>query len=162
MEKIVRYDVIVIGAGPGGYAAAIRSAQLGLKIACIEKRETLGGTCLNVGCIPSKALLHSSEWFWKIKKEGKNHGILAKEIAYDFQVMTKRKDQVVSGFTKGIESLFKKNKVDWIKGNARLKSPNTVEVAGQIHDAKFFILATGSEPSSLPFLPFDEKKVLSS
>ncbi|MBM3184040.1 MAG: FAD-dependent oxidoreductase, partial [Chlamydiae bacterium] len=158
----MNYDVIVIGAGPGGYAAAIRAAQLGLKTACIEKRETLGGTCLNVGCIPSKALLHSSEWFWKMKKEGKENGLLMKDLSFDYSVMTERKNRVVSGFTKGIEGLFQKNKVTWIKGEGRFKDPHTVEVKGESHAAKHFILATGSEPVPLPFLPFDEKKILSS
>jgi dihydrolipoamide dehydrogenase len=138
------YDVVVIGAGPGGYVAAIRAAQLGLKTVCIEKRKTLGGTCLNVGCIPSKALLHDSE--------------LSKDL---FQMM-QRKEKVVSGFTSGIESLFKKNKVDWIKGSACLKSANSIDVDGKIIESKYIILATGSEPVSLPFLPFNETTILSS
>ncbi|MBX7065705.1 MAG: dihydrolipoyl dehydrogenase [Parachlamydiales bacterium] len=138
------YDVVVIGSGPGGYVAAIRAAQLGLKTACIEKSKTLGGTCLNVGCIPSKVLLHDSEH------------------SNDFAKMMQRKTKVVSGFTGGVEFLFKKNKVDWIQGAAKLKSPTSISVNGQNIEAKNIILATGSEPVSLPFLPFDEKKILSS
>lgn len=138
------YDVIVIGSGPGGYVAAIRAAQLGLKTACIEKGKTLGGTCLNVGCIPSKVLLNDTE------------------ISTDFANIMARKTQVVSGFTGGIEGLFKKNKVDWIQGAGRLKGAHQVEVQGAVFSTKYIILATGSEPVSLPFLPFDEKTILSS
>lgn len=155
----MNYDVIVIGSGPGGYVAAIRAAQLGLKTACVEKEKTLGGTCLNVGCIPSKTLLHSSELYWKIQREP---GISAKGISYDFAQMMAHKGNVVAGFTKGIEGLFKKNKVDWIAGKAAFKDPHHISVAGQILEAKNFILATGSEPIALPFLPFDEKRILSS
>ncbi len=136
--------MVVIGSGPGGYVAAIRAAQLGLKTACIEKNKTLGGTCLNVGCIPSKVLLHDSEG------------------STDFAKMMGRKTKVVSGFTEGIEFLFKKNKIDWIAGRATLKGPHTISVDGKSIEAKNIILATGSEPVSLPFLPFDEKKILSS
>jgi dihydrolipoamide dehydrogenase len=135
------YDLCVIGAGPGGYVAAIRAAQLGMKVACVEKRATLGGTCLNVGCIPSKALLHDSEH------------------SQDFPAMMERKNKVVSGFTSGIEMLFKKNKVDWIKGEAVFES--STKLTNGI-EAKHFLIATGSEPIELPFMPFDEKTVLSS
>lgn len=138
------YDVVVIGSGPGGYIAAIRAAQLGLKTACIEKNKTLGGTCLNVGCIPSKVLLHDSE------------------NSTDFAKMMARKTKVVSGFTGGVEFLFKKNKIDWISGHGRLKGPNTIDVDGKTIETKTVILATGSEAIALPFLPFDEKKILSS
>lgn len=138
------YDVVVIGSGPGGYVAAIRAAQLGLKTACIEKGKTLGGTCLNVGCIPSKVLLHDTE------------------VSHDFAKMMGRKTEVVSGFTSGIEFLFKKNKIDRISGHGKLKGPNTIDVDGKIIEAKNIVLATGSAPISLPFLPFDEKKILSS
>ncbi len=134
----------MIGSGPGGYVAAIRAAQLGLKTACIEKDQTLGGTCLNVGCIPSKVLLHDSEF------------------SKDFAKMMARKNKVVSGFTNGIEFLFKKNRIDWISSYGRLKSPNEIDVNGKTLEAKNIILATGSAPISLPFLPFDEKKILSS
>ena len=156
------YDVVVIGSGPGGYVAAIRAAQLGLKTACIEKSPTLGGTCLNVGCIPSKALLHSSEFYWQVKKEGAEQGFKVQGLQLDFPQMMARKEKTVQGFTKGIEGLFKKNKIDWIQGHGKLKGPHQIEVGGQVVEAKNIILATGSEPISLPFLPFDEKKVLSS
>jgi dihydrolipoamide dehydrogenase len=152
------YDVIVIGSGPGGYVAAIRAAQLGLKTACIEKSPTLGGTCLNVGCIPSKALLHTTEVYTSIQEE---EGLHAKPT-YDFSAIMARKEKVVLGFTKGIEGLFKKNKIDWIQGSASFKDPNTLSVANQTLQAKSFILATGSEPIPLPFLPFDETVILSS
>ncbi len=138
------YDVVVIGSGPGGYVAAIRSSQLGLKTACIEKNKTLGGTCLNVGCIPSKVLLHDSA-----NSKG-------------FSEMMERKTKVVSGFTSGIELLFKKNKIDSFQGEGVFQDPHTISVGGQKIEAKYIILATGSEPISLPFLPFDEKKILSS
>lgn len=138
------YDVVVIGSGPGGYVAAIRAAQLGLKTACIDKNTTLGGTCLNVGCIPSKVLLHDSEH------------------SKDFAKMMERKREVVSGFTLGIEGLFKKNKIDWIQGFGTLSGPNAISVEEKTIEAKHIILATGSEPVALPFLPFDEKKILSS
>lgn len=155
------YDVVVIGSGPGGYVAAIRAAQLGLKTACIEKDPTLGGTCLNVGCIPSKSLLQSSELYSQILHHSKEHGIQA-TAKLDFSQMMKRKDQVVSGFNQGIQGLFKKNKITHIKGKATFVSPTTVTAAGQEITSKNFILATGSEPTPLPFLPFDEKQVLSS
>lgn len=156
------YDVVVIGAGPGGYVAAIRAAQLGLKVACIEKRSSLGGTCLNVGCIPSKTLLHSTEWFWKLEQEGAHQGILAGSLSCDWQKMQKRKEDVVLQLTKGIDGLFRKNKIDRIVGEGKLKDPHTVVVGNQKIEGKSIILATGSEPIALPFLPFDEKKILSS
>lgn len=158
----MNYDVIVIGAGPGGYVAAIRCAQLGLKTACIEKSKTLGGTCLNVGCIPSKALLHSSERYWDTQKHLSEQGILVDGVRLDFLQMMRRKETIISGFTQGIEGLFKKNKVEWIQGEAHLKGGYFVEVAGQTFESRFFILATGSASIGLPFLPFDEKRVLSS
>lgn len=158
----MNYDVVVIGSGPGGYVAAIRSAQLGLKTACIEKSKTLGGTCLNIGCIPSKALLHSSELYWKLKKEGASHGLLFSESSCDLSQMMARKEGVVASFVKGIEGLFQKNKVTWIQGEGRLKTPHAVAVGETTIEARFIVLATGSEPISLPFLPFDEKRVLSS
>lgn len=156
------YDVCVIGAGPGGYVAAIRASQLGLKTVCVEKESALGGTCLNVGCIPSKALLQSSEYYDLLKHEGALHGIRYKEIAIDFPVMMKRKEEVVKTLTTGVAGAFKKNKVAHIKGKARFTSPTTIDVDGQQVTAKHFILATGSEPISLPFLPFDERVIVSS
>lgn len=158
----MKYDVIVIGSGPGGYVAAIRASQLGLKTACVEKSPTLGGTCLNVGCIPSKALLHSSEFYYKMQHEAAGLGISVKSASADFSKMMERKAKTVAGFTKGIEGLFKKNKIDWLKGHGKLNGPHTIEVNGESHEAASIILATGSEPAGLPFLPFDEKKVLSS
>lgn len=142
--------------------AAIRAAQLGLKTACIEKDKTLGGTCLNVGCIPSKALLHSSELMAKIAHEMADNGIQVSEYALDFAKMMARKNKIVGTFNKGIEGLFQKNKIDWIQGSAKLLGGHQVEVAGKIIEGKSIILATGSEPTSLPFLPFDEKKIVSS
>jgi dihydrolipoamide dehydrogenase len=165
-----QYDVAIIGAGPGGYVAAIRAAQLGLKTACIEKSRALGGTCLNVGCIPSKTLLQSSEFYWKTKHEGALHGIEGIESGkLDFQKMMARKEKVVAGFNEGIGALFKKNKIDRFIGEAQLVGPNQITVTSgasqltqQIIEARHIILATGSEPISLPFLPFDEKRILSS
>lgn len=156
------YDVIVIGSGPGGYVAAIRAAQLGLKTACIEKTPALGGTCLNVGCIPSKALLHSSEFYWKMQHEAKELGIEVEKPKLNFQQMMARKQKIVSGFNNGVAALFKKNKITRYTGSAAFVSPTTIDVGGQQLSAKNIILATGSEPAGLPFLPFDEKKVLSS
>jgi dihydrolipoamide dehydrogenase len=156
------YDVIVIGSGPGGYVAAIQAAKLGLKTVCIEKNPTLGGTCLNVGCIPSKALLSSSEFFAKVAKDGALHGVIVENLQPDLLQMMKRKEKIVSSFTTGIEGLFKKNKVDWIRGEATLKDAHTVMVGNEEIRGTSMILATGSQPISLPFLPFDEKKILSS
>lgn len=156
------YDVIVIGAGPGGYVAAIRCAQLGLKTACIESRKTLGGTCLNVGCIPSKTLLQSTEYYELLAKKADEHGLTVKEAGYDFKKMMQRKEEVVKGLVDGIASLFKKNKIDWIEGKARFSGENEVEVEGKKYSASNFILATGSDSIELPFLPFDEKVVVSS
>ena len=155
------YDVIVIGSGPGGYVAAIRASQLGLKTACIEKGK-LGGTCLNVGCIPSKALLHSTELYAKLSREYSDNGIAIEGAKADLARMMQRKEKIVAGFNQGIKLLFKQNKVDWIQGEAKLKSGTSVEVSGKKIEARFIILATGSEPIELPFLKFDEEKVLSS
>jgi dihydrolipoamide dehydrogenase len=153
------YDVLVIGAGPGGYVAAIRAAQLGLKTACVESRETLGGTCLNVGCIPSKALLHASEKFEEV-----NSGMLAKYgvnvsgASLDLPTMMGEKDKVVSGLTGGIAFLFKKNKVDWLKGHASFKDAHSVEVAGKTVTAKNIVIATGSSVTPLPGVEIDNAK----
>lgn len=160
------YDAVVIGSGPGGYVTAIRLAQLGLKTACVEKGSTLGGTCLNVGCIPSKALLQSTEHLSWLKHSAKEHGITCSDVSMDFNQLMKRKEGVVQGLTQGVASLFKKNKIDRIEGTARFISKDTIEVVNgsskQEISAKYFILATGSEPIALPFLPFDEKTVVSS
>lgn len=159
------FDIAVIGSGPGGYVAAIRAAQLGFKTVCIEKENTLGGTCLNVGCIPSKALLHSTQFYSEIKKEGKSLGVIVDALSFDFPLMMGRKEKIVSQFTSGIDFLFKKNKVEKLQGTACLLDANTIEVTSSNKKnikAKYILLATGSVPISLPFLPFDEKKVLSS
>ena len=153
------YDVLVIGAGPGGYVAAIRAAQLGLKTACAEGRETLGGTCLNVGCIPSKALLHGSELF-----EEAAHGTLAKfgvkvgKVELDLPTLQGEKATAVKELTGGIEFLFKKNKVDWLKGYATFKGAHTVDVAGKAITAKNIIVATGSSVTPLPGVDVDNDK----
>lgn len=161
-----KYDVVVIGSGPGGYVAAIRCAQLGLKTACVEKEKTLGGTCLNVGCIPSKALLQSSEHYDWIRHESKTHGISCPEVSIDFPQMMIRKEQVVKSLVQGVATLFKKHKIENIQGTARFISANQIEVSSsngsQTIEASSFILATGSEPIPLPFLPFDEKVIVSS
>ncbi len=156
------FDVVVIGSGPGGYVAAIRAAQLGLKTACIEKDEPLGGTCLNVGCIPSKTLLHASEEYWKLKTKGKKLGINCSSLEFEWPAMQQERKSVIKGFNKGIEGLFKKNKITRILGSASLTSPHQIDIQGMKISAKNIILATGSEPIPLPFLPFDEKFVLSS
>jgi dihydrolipoamide dehydrogenase len=156
------FDVIVIGAGPGGYVCAIRAAQLGMKVACVEKRATLGGTCLNVGCIPSKALLQSSEHFDEAKHKLAEHGVNVGAVSLDLAKMQARKGEVVSANVKGIEFLFKKNKVTWLKGAGRIAAPGKVEVAGTTYDAKNIVVATGSESIPLPGIAVDEKRVVTS
>jgi dihydrolipoamide dehydrogenase len=157
------FDVIVIGAGPGGYVAAIRATQLGLKTACVESRETLGGTCLNVGCIPSKALLHASELF-----EEAAHGTLAKwgvkvgSVEVDLDTMHAGRREAVGGLTKGIEFLFKKNKVTWLKGHARFTGANSLDVAGQSYSAKNIVIATGSSVTPLPGVEIDQERIVDS
>jgi dihydrolipoamide dehydrogenase len=157
------YDVIVIGAGPGGYVAAIRAAQLGLKTACVESRETLGGTCLNVGCIPSKALLHASELF-----EEANHGTLAKwgvktsGVELDLPTMHATRDEAVKGLTQGVAFLFKKNKVEWLKGHARFTGKDAIDVGGTAYRAKNFVIATGSSVTPLPGVEIDQEKIVDS
>ena len=161
------YDLVVIGAGPGGYVAAIRAAQLGMKVACVEKRDALGGTCLNIGCIPSKALLDSSELFHLAKSRFGVHGIKTGEVSLDLPAMLARKDKVVKELTDGVRFLFKKNKIDAVFGNAKITSPNSVAVkkndGGEVTlDTKNILIATGSAPIALPFLPFDGQTVVSS
>lgn len=158
-EQSYDYDVLIIGAGPGGYVAAIRAAQLGLKTACVESRETLGGTCLNVGCIPSKALLHGSEMF-----EEAAHGTLAKfgvktgKVELDLGALLGEKDEAVKGLTGGIEYLFRKNKVTWLKGHARFANAHSVEVGGETVTAKNIVIATGSSVTPLPGVDVDNAK----
>ena len=161
-------DVVVIGGGPGGYVAAIRAAQLGLSTVVVEMDRTLGGTCVNVGCIPSKALLESSHHFEFMGHEAAPHGISLADLKIDVATMLKRKDDVVGQNTKGLEFLFRKNKITWAKGFGTLKAGNVVEVRGAPPDnnitswqAKHVIIATGSVPIELPFLKYDEERVLS-
>jgi dihydrolipoamide dehydrogenase len=156
------YDVIVIGGGPGGYVAAIRCAQLGLKTACVEGRESLGGTCLNVGCIPSKALLHASHQLHEAEHNFAKMGLTGKSPSVDWKQMQAYKADVIDGNTKGIEFLFKKNKVDWIKGWGSIPAAGQVKVGDDIHQAKNIIIASGSVPSSLPGIEIDEQIVVTS
>ena len=160
------FDVIVIGGGPGGYVCAIRAAQLGLKTACIESRSTLGGTCLNVGCIPSKSLLNLSENFNKAKKNFSTFGIETGTVTLNLSKMMKIKEKSVTTLTKGIEFLFKKNKVTYIKGQASIKSSNEIKVqennSQKVYKTKNIIISTGSIPTSLPGIKIDEKIIVSS
>jgi len=162
-----RYDVLVIGAGPGGYVAAIRAAQLGMNVACIEKRATLGGACLNVGCIPSKALLDSSELYVQAQTHLTKHGIQVGSLRLDLAAMLARKDRIVKSLTDGVAFLFKKNKVASYVGSGRLMGEGKVAVTGAnaeeiILEAQHIILATGSEPATLPSLPLDGTAIVSS
>ena len=156
------YDVIVIGAGPGGYVCAIRAAQLGLKTACVEGRATLGGTCLNIGCIPSKALLHASHMAHEAHENFATMGLNIPAPVVDWAKMQAYKDDVVSQNTKGIEFLFKKNKVDRLTGWATIPAPGQVKVGDEVHTARHIVIATGSEASSLPGITVDEKTVVTS
>ncbi|UDF32640.1 UNVERIFIED_ORG: dihydrolipoyl dehydrogenase (plasmid) [Roseateles sp. XES5] len=155
------FDLVVIGAGPGGYVAALRAAQAGKRVACIDERATAGGTCLNVGCIPSKALLSSTQ-HWAELKTLADHGIEMEAPRFDLSRMMARKDRVVSDLTKGIAFLFKKAGVDFIQGRATIAAPGQVVVDGRTIAARHILIATGSEPAALPGVPFDEKRVLSS
>jgi len=156
------YDVIVIGSGPGGYVSAIRCSQLGLKTACVEGRDTLGGTCLNVGCIPSKALLHASHQLHEAQHNFAKMGLKGKSPSVDWTQMLAYKDEVIEGNTKGVEFLFKKNKIDWLKGWGSIPEAGKVKVGDETHNAKNIIIASGSEPSSLPGIEVDEKMVVTS
>ena len=163
----MQYDVIVIGSGPGGYVAAIRSAQLGLKTACIEKYATYGGTCLNVGCIPSKALLDSSEHYYNASHAFKTHGINLDNLSLDVVQLMKRKTEVVAKNTAGISFLFKKNKIIAYQGVGSFKDKNTISIKkpdGSVEEitGKNIIIATGSKPSSLPFIQIDKKRIITS
>ncbi len=163
---MTQYDVVIIGGGPGGYNAAIRAGQLGLKVACVEMRKTLGGTCLNVGCIPSKALLHASEMFAEAKTGFASLGIkVTPEL--DLPQMHKQKGESVTALTKGIEFLFKKNKAEWIKGAGSIAGPGKVLVKAedgseQTLETKNIVIATGSEPSRVPGLEVDQKRIVDS
>ena len=154
------YDVVIIGGGPGGYNCAIRAGQLGLKTAIIEKRGKLGGTCLNVGCIPSKALLHASELFDAAKNQFAGLGIKTGKVELDLKAMMGQKDDAVEGLTQGVEFLMKKNKVDYIKGFGKITGPGKVEVDGKTLTTKNIVIATGSEPSTLPNIEIDEERVV--
>ncbi|OWU79031.1 dihydrolipoyl dehydrogenase [Phaeobacter sp. 22II1-1F12B] len=156
------YDVIIIGSGPGGYVCAIRCAQLGLKVACVEGRETLGGTCLNVGCIPSKALLHASHMLHEAEHNFAAMGLKGKSPSVDWKQMLSYKQDTIDTNTKGIEFLFKKNKVDWIKGWASIPEAGKVKVGDDVHEAKNIIIASGSEVSPLKGVEVDEKVVVTS
>jgi dihydrolipoamide dehydrogenase len=163
---VADYDVVIIGGGPGGYNAAIRAGQLGLKAACVEKRETLGGTCLNVGCIPSKSLLHASELFELAKDGFAGFGIEATP-KLNLPAMMNQKAESVGQLTKGVEFLFKKNKVDWIKGTGRLAGPGKVEVTGAdkavaVLAAKAIVIATGSAPAALAGVAVEGKRIVDS
>ncbi len=166
MADMKNADVVIIGAGPGGYVAAIRAAQLGLTTVCVEMDKTLGGTCVNVGCIPSKALLTSSEHYEFARLHAADHGVKIESVSADLPTMLKRKDAVVLQNTKGLEFLFKKNKIEWARGRGTLKAGNVVDVVADdstatSYQAKNVIIATGSVPIELPFLQFDEQRVLS-
>jgi dihydrolipoamide dehydrogenase len=163
MAENYDFDVLVIGSGPGGYVAAIRAAQLGLKTACAESRDTLGGTCLNVGCIPSKAMLHASELF-----EEAAHGTLAKwgvkpgKVELDLDTMHGSRKEAVKGLTQGVEFLFKKNKVEWLKGHASFVDPHTVQIGDRKVTAKNIVIATGSSVTPLPGIEIDQERIVDS
>ena len=164
--ETIAADVVVIGGGPGGYVASIRAAQLGLKTVCVELDKTLGGTCVNVGCIPSKALLTSSEHFEFARHDAAEHGVVIENVTVDLAQMMKRKNDVVGANTKGVEFLFKKNKVTWARGAGTLKPGNLVDVTAAdgtvtTYAARNVIIATGSSSIELPFLKFDETRVVS-
>ncbi len=160
------YDVVIIGGGPGGYNCAIRAGQLGLKVACIETRGKLGGTCLNVGCIPSKALLNASHYFHAAQHDFAALGIKTGKVELDLTQMMAQKEEAVEGLTKGIEFLFKKNKVDYVKGRGRILGKGRVEVAlaeggTRMLETRNIVIATGSEPATLPGIEIDEERVVS-
>ncbi|MEX2380058.1 MAG: FAD-dependent oxidoreductase, partial [Vicingaceae bacterium] len=162
MEK---YDVAIIGSGPGGYVGAIRCAQLGMKTALIEKYNTLGGTCLNVGCIPSKALLDSSEHYHQAEKDFKEHGIDLKDLKVNFKQMIERKRGVVEQTVGGIDYLMKKNKIDVYHGMGSFVDKNTIKISGEKEEkieAKNIVIATGSKPASLPFIEIDKERIITS
>ena len=159
---MTNYDVIVIGSGPGGYVCAIRCAQLGLKTAIVEGRDTLGGTCLNVGCIPSKALLHASHSYHEATHNFEKMGLIINSPKVDFKKMQDYKNDVIAQNTKGIEFLLKKNKIDWLKGWAKLNAQKQVIIDEDVYDAKNIVIATGSEASSIPNVEIDESRIVTS
>ena len=159
---MTNYDVIVIGSGPGGYVSAIRCAQLGLKTAIVEGRDTLGGTCLNVGCIPSKAILHASHSYHEATHNFEKMGLIISNPKIDFNKMQNYKNDVISQNTKGIEFLLNKNKIDWLKGWAKFVNKNQISVDEKIYDAKNIVIASGSEPSSIPNVEIDENRIVTS
>jgi dihydrolipoamide dehydrogenase len=156
------FDVIIIGSGPGGYVCAIRCAQLGLKVAVVEGRETLGGTCLNVGCIPSKALLHATHSLHEAEHNFAKMGLKGKSPSVDWNQMQAYKQDTVDGNTKGIEFLFKKNKIAWLKGWGTIPAAGQVKVGDEVHEARNIVIATGSEPATLPGVEVDEKTLVTS
>ena len=160
---MAEHDLVIIGAGPGGYVAAIRAAQLGLNVACVEENPALGGTCLRIGCIPSKALLESSERYWQAKEELAKHGIRAAEVTLDLATMLQRKTQIVTTLTRGVETLFKKNKVTRYSGRGKIDGPGRVRVttAGEPVEikAKYILIATGSKPAALPGIESDGDRI---
>ncbi|GBD25369.1 Dihydrolipoyl dehydrogenase 3 [bacterium HR30] len=160
------FDLVIIGAGPGGYIAAIRAAQLGLRVACVEKEPTLGGTCLNIGCIPSKALLDSSELYAQTRQHLPSHGIRVREVELDLAALMARKDRVVKVLTQGIAGLFKKHGIERVHGTARILGPGRVLVRNNTSErelaAERILIATGSVPAALPGLPFDGERIVSS
>ena len=159
---MTNYDVIVIGSGPGGYVCAIRCAQLGLKTAIVEGRDTLGGTCLNVGCIPSKALLHASHSYHEATHNFEKMGLIINSPKIDFKKMQDYKNDVIAQNTKGIEFLLKKNKINWLKGWAKLNAQKQVIIDEDVYDAKSVVIATGSEASSIPNVEIDESRIVTS
>jgi dihydrolipoamide dehydrogenase len=159
---MAEFDVIIIGGGPGGYVSAIRCAQLGLKTAVVEGRDSLGGTCLNVGCIPSKALLNATHQLHEVHENFEKMGLMGAHPTVDWAKMLSYKQGVIEGNTKGIEFLFKKNKVTWLKGWGSIPAPGQVKVGEEVHSAKNIVIATGSEPASLPGVPVDEEVIVTS
>jgi dihydrolipoamide dehydrogenase len=163
MDGSGEHDLVVIGAGPGGYVAAIRAAQLGLNVACVEEASALGGTCLRIGCIPSKALLESSARFWEAKHAFATHGIVLPEVKLDLSALLRRKEQIVLTLTKGVEALFKKNKITRYSGHGRIEGPGNVRVEGPTGSlelkARSILLATGSKPATLPGIMPDGDRI---
>jgi dihydrolipoamide dehydrogenase len=159
---MAEFDVIVIGGGPGGYVCAIHCAQLGLKTACVEGRDSLGGTCLNIGCIPSKAMLNATHLLHETHENFEKMGLMGAKVKVDWERMLRYKDDVITSNTKGIEFLFKKNKVTWLKGWGTIPAAGQVKVGDEVHTAKHIVIATGSEASVLPGITVDEEVIVTS